>query len=180
MAEAKLVAGTSGLIPEGEGWFVVNVGDGQWRDSDEFGADCFFEGPNVEFGDLGINICVLSPGQPNCLYHRESVQEDFLVLAGECLLLVDGEERPLKAWDFFHCPPGVDHVFVGAGDGPCAVLMVGARREGIEIVYPVAEVAQRHGASVEAETPLPSEAYARYPAPRFERPAGWETLPWAN
>jgi uncharacterized cupin superfamily protein len=179
MAETQLVMGDSGLVPEGDGWFVVNVGKAQWRDSDEFGADCFFEGPNVEFEHLGINICVLHPGQPNCLYHRESLQEDFLVLAGECLLLVDGQERPLKAWDFFHCPPGVDHVFVGAGSGPSAVLMVGARREGGEIVYPVSEVAQRHGAGVEVETGMPAEAYASYPSPRFERPAGWETLPWA-
>jgi uncharacterized cupin superfamily protein len=179
MAETQLVPGDSGLVPGGEGWFVVNVGEAQWRASDYFGADCFFEGPNVEFGDLGVNICLLRPGQPNCLYHRESLQEDFLVLSGECLLLVDGQERPLKAWDFFHCPPGVDHVFVGAGNGPCAVLMVGARREGLEIVYPVSELAQRHGAGVEVETGVSDEAYARYPQPRFERPADWETMPWA-
>ena len=180
MVEARLIAGESGLVPAGEGWFVVNVGDAQWRDSDDFGADCFFEGPHVEFEQLGINISVLPPGRPNCLYHRESLQENFLVIAGECLLLVDGQERPLKARDYFHCSPGVDHVYLGAGTGPCAILMVGARREGGTVVYPVSEVARRHKAGVEVETPLPAEAYASYSKPRFERPAGWETLLWAR
>ena len=97
------------------------------------------------------------------------------MLVGECLLLVDGQERPLQAWDFVHCPPGVDHVFVGAGDGPCAILMVGARSDEEEVVYPVSELAQRHGVGVEVETDSPAEAYASYPPPRFERP--WDGTP---
>jgi len=104
---------------------------------------------------------VLSPGQPACLYHRETAQEDFLVLFGEALLLVEGEERPLKQWDFVHCPPGTDHVFVGAGEAPCAILAVGARAHQ-DLVYPVSELAARHGASAERETPDPKEAYAPF------------------
>jgi uncharacterized cupin superfamily protein len=87
-------------------WFVVNVRDARWRTHETFGASCRFEMPETPFEQLGINIRVLQPGQPNCLYHSESLQEDFLVLAGQCLLLVDGEERPLQAWDFVHCPAG--------------------------------------------------------------------------
>jgi uncharacterized cupin superfamily protein len=98
-------------------WFVVNVRDARWRRHETFGASCRFETPQTPFDQLGVNIRVLQPGEPNCLYHSENLQEDFLVLAGECLLLVDGEERPLQAWDFVHCPPGTEHVFVGAGDG---------------------------------------------------------------
>ena len=177
--EARLKEGGSGLVPKTEGWFVVNVRDTAWRDHETFGADCRFEGPDAGFTQLGINICVLQPGQPNCRYHRENLQEDFLVLSGECLVLVDGQERSLKAWDFVHCPPGVDHVFVGAGDGPCAILMTGARRDDEEIVYPVSELALRHGAGVEVETGSPDEAYAAFAAPTPGRPAGWETLPWA-
>jgi uncharacterized cupin superfamily protein len=159
--------------------FVVNVRDAQWGTHDTFGSACRFEPEPGAFEQLGINIRVLEPGQPNCLYHRENLQEDFLVLSGECLLLVDGEERPLKAWDFVHMPPDVDHVFVGAGDGPCAILMVGARSEDEELFYPVAEVAQRHGASAEKDTPSPEEAYAPFGERRSGRPAGWDKLPWA-
>src|SRR5581483_4008599 len=102
---------------------------------------------------------VLRPGQPSCMYHREEDQEDFLVLAGECILLVDGQERPLRQWDFVHCPPWTDHVFVGAGSGPCVLLAVGGRSSK-NVVYPVSELAARYGASVAVETSEPDEAYA--------------------
>ena len=161
------------------GWFVVNVRDTAWERHDTFGAGCGFQTPGASFEQLGINISVLQPGEPLCLYHRESNQEDFLVLLGECRLLVDGEERSLRAWDFFHCPPHVDHVFVGAGDGPCAILAVGARSAEEEIVYPVSELAARYGASVEVETPSPKEAYARYGQSVEGRPDCWDSLPWA-
>jgi uncharacterized cupin superfamily protein len=155
--EAPLVPSGSGLAPEGEGWFVVNAREASWLVGD-FGAYTRFEG-EARFRQLGINIGVLEPGQPACMYHREGDQEDFLVLSGECLLLVEGEERHLKQWDFFHSPAWTDHVFVGAGDGPCAILAVGARtRTGV--VYPVSELAARHGASVERETDSGKDAYA--------------------
>jgi uncharacterized cupin superfamily protein len=160
-------------------WFAVNVRDARWRRHDTFGSSCWFETPDTPFPEFGVNVRVLQPGQPNCLYHSESNQEDFLVLAGECLLLVDGEERPLRAWDFVHCPAGTEHVFVGAGDGPCAILMVGARQPDEKLFYPVSELAQRHGASAEQETASPEEAYARFERPTEGRPEGWERLPWA-
>jgi uncharacterized cupin superfamily protein len=158
--EAPLEKTESGLVPKGEGWFVVNAKEARWLEHKTFGSGTTFEG-DPEFEQIGINIGVLEPGQPACLYHRENAQEDFLVLWGECLLLVEGEERRLKAWDFVHCPPWTEHVFVGAGDGPCGILAVGARgRE--EIVYPVSELARRHGASAEQETPDPKQAYAPF------------------
>jgi len=161
-------------------WFVVNVRDARWRRHHAFGASCRFEDREKPFEQLGVNIRVLQPGEPNCLYHSESLQEDFLVLSGECLLLVDGEERPLQAWDFVHSPPGTEHVFVGAGDGPCAILMAGARSEDERLHYPVSEVARRHGASAERDTTDPEEAYAPFgPPPKEERPDRWDELPWA-
>jgi uncharacterized cupin superfamily protein len=178
--EAKLVETDGGLEPGGEGWFVVNVRDACWWRHDVFGAGCAFEGEDTApFQEIGINLSVLYPGRPNCMYHGESTQEDFLVLHGECLLLVEGQERRLRAWDFLHCPPWTEHVFVGAGEGPCVVLMVGARKEGSELRYPVAEVAQRYDASVEQETENAREAYARFPRSRRERldPQG---LPWGE
>jgi uncharacterized cupin superfamily protein len=117
--------------------------------------------------DTGVNIQVLQPGQPNCRYHSEPVQEDFLVLHGECTAIVAGEELRLGPWDFLHCPAGVEHVFVGAGDGPCAVLMIGSRRRD-EAHYPVNEVAARYDASVQVETDDPAEAYA-----------DWRREPWS-
>jgi uncharacterized cupin superfamily protein len=105
---------------------------------------------------------VLEPGQAACYYHGEDEQEDFLVLSGECLLLIEGQERRLGAWDFVHCPQWTEHVFVGAGDGLCAVLAVGTRSDG-DVIYPASELARRHRAGVEHETRAPEEAYAGVP-----------------
>ena len=137
MPEAWLDGSGSGLAPAGDGWFVVNVRDAEWVTSETFGAGCEFESREFPFPQLGINLSVLEPGEPNCLYHSESQQEAFLVLSGECRLLVDGVERLLQPWDFFHCPTGTEHVFVGAADGPCVILMVGARSEDEQLLYPV-------------------------------------------
>ncbi len=179
MAEAPLEDSGSGLIPVRDGWFVVNVRDAEWWTSERLGAVCGFENEKSRFPDLGINVAVLEPGKPNCLYHAESQQEAFLVLSGECRLLVDGEERLLRAWDFFHCPGGTEHVLVGAGDGPCVVLMTGPRAEGEHILYPVSELAARYGASVEEETDDPRQAYAAFERHQRTRPAYWNRLPWA-
>lgn len=160
--EARLVPSKAGLVPEGEGWFVVNAREARWKGSDGAGRYCQFEG-DVDFAEYGVNIHVLGPGEPNAMYHREDVQEDFLVLSGECLLLVEGQERRLSAWDFVHCPASTEHVFVGAGTGPCAILMIGSRREARDLVYPASELAQRHGAGVSVETTSPDEAYAGSP-----------------
>jgi uncharacterized cupin superfamily protein len=159
--EAKLVATENGLVPRGDGWFVVNAREARWIGSEELGKACTFEG-DVSFPELGINIGVLDPGQPACLYHGEDAQEDFLVLAGECLLLIEGEERRLKAWDFVHCPAWTEHVFVGAGSRPSVVLAVGARGGERGVRYPVAEVARRHGASVREEADNARDAYAHF------------------
>jgi uncharacterized cupin superfamily protein len=177
--EASLEQTGTGLRPTGEGWFVVSVRDARWMRHEVFGAGCPFGGPEAGFREFGINLRVLEPGQPNGLYHRESQQEDFLVLAGECTLLIEGEERLLRAWDFFHCPPDTEHIFVGAGSGPCVILMVGARSAQSQLFYPISELAQRYGAGVEQETNSPEEAYARFPEREAARPASWERLPWA-
>jgi len=161
MTGARLVAAeTGGLVPESDGWFVLNAKEARWLDG-SLGKYCGFEGKEPRFQQLGINLNVLAPGEPMTMYHRENAQEDFLVLAGECVLIVQGEERPLRQWDFFHCPPGVDHAIVGAGAGPSLVLAVGARTGGEEdgLVYPAEPVAQKHGAAVEQETSDPKDAY---------------------
>jgi len=177
--EARLEENESGLVPATEGWFVVNVREAAWLTHDVFGASCMFESPEVEFTEFGIRLCALEPGQPNGLYHAEETQEDFLVLAGECLLLVEGKERTLRAWDFVHCPPSTEHIFVGAGDGPCVILMAGTRRPGRPIVYPASDLARRHAAGVEVETAPPRDAYESYADERVERPKYWDALPWA-
>jgi uncharacterized cupin superfamily protein len=160
--EARLEQREAGLTPVTEGWFVVSVPEAAWVTSEALGDACVFEGDEVEFGDLGYTIAVLQPGQPGGRYHREANQEDFLVLAGECLLVIEGEERQLRQWDFVHCPPNTEHGFVGAGGGPCVIFMVGARAGWPDkgIVYPRSELALRHGIGAEQETSLPAEAYA--------------------
>ena len=159
-------------------WFVVNVRDAPWRSHDTFGSATRFESPEEPFPQFGINLRVLQPGQPNSLYHAESLQEDFLVLHGECRLLVEEEEHRLGPWDFVHCPQWTKHVFVGAGDGPCVILMAGARDPDERLLYPESELAGRYGASAESETTSPEEAYAPYPPPKEERPPDWDKLPW--
>jgi uncharacterized cupin superfamily protein len=158
--EAPLERTEHGLSPNGEGWFVLNAREAKWLDG-HFGAYTRFEGES-RFPKLGFNIGVLAPGQPACYYHGEDEQEDFLVLNGECLLLIEGEERRLRQWDFVHCPAWTEHVFVGAGDGPCAILAVGTR-VGEDVVYPRSGLALRHAAGVERETRKPDEAYAGLP-----------------
>jgi uncharacterized cupin superfamily protein len=140
-------------------WFVLNARDADWLDC-KFGKYCGFESDDARFPQLGINLNVLQPGQPMTMYHREGEQEDFLVLDGRCTLVVEGEERPLRRWDLFHCPPGVAHAIVGAGDGPSLVLAVGGRSGAKGLVYPADDAAARYGASVNVETTEPKEAYA--------------------
>ena len=156
MNEARLEDAGSGLAPVTEGWFVVNVRDAEWFSSETRGAACWFaneygESP-IEFAQFGINVTVLEPGQSR-VYHAEANQDDFLVLVGECRLLVEGEERLLRAWDFFHAHPWTEHAFVGAGDEPCVILMVGAHVSP-EVRYPVSDLAARYGASVEKGHPI--------------------------
>jgi uncharacterized cupin superfamily protein len=183
--EAKLEDSGSGLSPTSEGWFVVNVRDAMWLTSEKgekrpSGSECIFESPYAEFPQFGIRVHVLEPGESNGLYHAENQQEAFLMLSGECTLLVEGEERTLRPWDFVHTPAGTEHIFVGAGDGPCAILMVGARTAPWEVLYPASELAARHGASAAEETPDPDKAYVGFEPSRRERPSYWGRLPWAN
>jgi uncharacterized cupin superfamily protein len=183
--EAKLEDSGSGLSPTSEGWFVVNVRDATWLTSENgekqsSGSECSFESPYAEFPQFAIRLHVLEPGESNGLYHAENQQEVFLVLSGECRLLVEGEERLLGPWDFVHTPAGTEHIFVGAGDGPCVVLMAGGRTPPWQVVYPVSELAARYGASAKEETTDPDQAYAEFQLSRRERPSYWERLPWAT
>ena len=160
--EAKIEQTEAGAVVASPGWFVLNMADVAWtRDRTGRGGEWANPGPeDGEFEHYGIGIHVLHPGERNGLYHSESVQEDFLVISGECLLLVEEEERPLKAWDFVHCPPWTKHVIVASGSAPLVVLAVGARHEPEGLLYPVDETALKHGAGVSQETTDGDEAYA--------------------
>ena len=165
--ESELVSTEHGLVPKGQGWFVLNARETQWWERQGRGVLCEFEGAGFEgatdFLQLGINLTRLGPGEPMAMYHWEGDQEDFLVLAGEALLVIEGEERRLRRWDFVHCPPGTNHTIVGAGETPCLILAVGARSDSAEVhAYTVDDAALRHGAGVERETAEPREAYARF------------------
>jgi uncharacterized cupin superfamily protein len=145
------------------GWFVLNLGEAlAVRNEEKGGAAYPIEPQEHPFADVGVHVRVLWPGDPNGLYHSEGVQEGFLVLSGECTLVVEEQERALRQWDYVHCPAGTRHILVGAGAGPCAVLMLGARPDE-PIHYPVSDIAARHGASVASATSIPDEAYADWP-----------------
>jgi len=168
--ESKLETTEHGLVPTGGGWYVLNMRDAEWRHADGRGAVCViaddFEGWRRESDQLGVNPFVLGPGEPMAMYHWEADQEAFLVVSGEALLIVEGEERHLRAWDFVHCPPGTKHVIVGAGTGPCLVIAVGSRAHDGQpdaLGFPADDVAKRHGASVEKHTMDGGVAYSDLP-----------------
>jgi uncharacterized cupin superfamily protein len=169
--EASLEQTDAGLVPASAGWFVLNARDARWIRRDGRGHNAPLTGwtddeAETLFPQLGVALVVLPPGEPIGMYHWEADQEDFLVLSGEALLLVEGQERPLRQWDFVHCPPETQHMIVGAGDGPCVVLAVGAREHqtGAWGAYTVDDVALRHGVGLEQETDDSAVAYARFAA----------------
>ena len=168
--EAELERTEAGLVPAGAGWFVVNAREARWVHREGRGEALpltGWKGDEEEwFPQLGVNLVVLAPGDVMSMYHWETDQEDFLVLSGEALLIVEGEERPLRSWDFVHCPPHASHTITGAGSGPCAILAVGSRehQSGADWgAYPADEAASRRGAGVGEDTADPKVAYARFP-----------------
>jgi uncharacterized cupin superfamily protein len=160
-------------LPGVSDWFIVNIADAPGTRNDKTGACVPFERPDQRFEEFGINVQIVWPGQPNCAYHGENMQEDFLILFGDCVAIVEDQERPMKQWDFLHCPPMTRHVFVGAGDGPCAILMAGSRRPDEVLDYAASEVAGRYGATATTPTDTPREAYADWPD---DEPV--ERVPW--
>jgi uncharacterized cupin superfamily protein len=157
-------------------WFVANARELSWRDRGPRGFVASFDTEDNEFPQYGVNLFVLGPGQPMSMYHWEADQEDFLVLSGEALLIVEGEERPLRAWDLAHTPARVPHTIVGAGEGPCVVLAIGARQhQGGDDWggYPLDETAAKHDAAAPHETTSGEEAYARFPQSQPTEYGGW-------
>jgi uncharacterized cupin superfamily protein len=175
--EATVRDTDTGKVVEGEGWFVLNLAEASWERDPDVGVWCALESDDAPFPHYGLNVHVVMPGQPNGLYHSETNQEGFLVLAGECIAIVEGQERHLRQWDYLHCPPGTYHIAVGAGAGPCAILMTGARHADRVIHYPVDEVAARHGASAPRETNSPREAYADHARTATRVRAPWPPDP---
>jgi uncharacterized cupin superfamily protein len=187
ITEARLERIASGLVPVTPGWFVVNTADAAWVENESYGGVCIFESDHVflqgrpdlteyEKPEAGFTIRVLPPGRPSGLYHAEAVQEDFLVLMGECVLVIEDQERHLRAWDFVHCPPRTGHTFIAKGTGPCVILATGNRRDDHELVCPLSEVALRYDAGSEVDTTEP-ERRGRW---EVRRPEHWDELPWAD
>jgi uncharacterized cupin superfamily protein len=173
--EAPMTDTPGGRMPAGPGWFVLNLADARGVHVPGSGTYLPLENREHAFEDFGINVHVLEPGERATLYHEEPAQEGFLVLAGECLALIEEQERVLRAWDFFHCAPETRHSFIGAGDGPCVIVMVGSRRLGGVATYPASEVAARHGVSARETTGDDEAAYrgAGWSEERIETPGLW-------
>jgi uncharacterized cupin superfamily protein len=174
MGEAPIADTPSGRVVESDGWFVLNAAEAAWDTMPGVGAWCGFEAAGgSERRQYGVGVHVLWPGQVNGKYHWESDQEGFLVLSGECVAIVEGQERRMRQWDYLHCPPGTEHILAGAGDGPCAIFMIGARSPEKRVRYTVSDVAARHGASVSEETGDSEEAYADSPRDVTRIAAPW-------
>ena len=188
--EARLEDVGTGLAPVTPGWFVVNAGDAAWVRNAGLASRCVFESnraccsqrPDLEeqrFDEVGITLSALEPGKPSGLYHAESAQEDFLVLAGECLLVIEDQERRLRAWD--PCLPGGDQPRLRRR-GRRPVRDPDDRRAppGPDDRVPRSERALQHGAGVETATDSPAKAYAPLPPWGLARPDAWAELPWAR
>jgi uncharacterized cupin superfamily protein len=172
--EDPMADGQYGRRAAADGWFILNLADSHGMGNDRMGTFSAFESPDHPQPHFGIGVHILWPGQPDGLYHEEDNQEFFLVLSGECIVLVEEQERPMRQWDCFYSPPNTRHILVGAGDGPCALLMAGARRPDARIHYPLSELAARYGASAVEPTDSAREAY---PAAGFPRPVD-RPFPW--
>jgi uncharacterized cupin superfamily protein len=172
MHEATIEETETGRLPADDGWFILNLAEIGWETHAGGGTWCGFESPAAPSPTLGIGVHVLWPGDRPGFYHAESDQEGFLVLSGECLAIVEGQERRMGPWDYLHCPPGTAHITIGAGDGPCALLMVGTRSPDHTTRYLVDPTAARHGAAVVVETDSAREAYAQRP-PITRAPSPW-------
>jgi uncharacterized cupin superfamily protein len=148
-----------------EPWFVANATETPWKAAPGWGRFVRFEPEGTRFRDYGYNITVLEPGERSTMYHGEGGQEDFLVLAGTCTAIVEGERVELRAWDVLHCPAWTRHAFANTSGEPCAILMIGARRDGAEtdVEYPVDPQAIALGAGVEVHTTESDAAYAGTP-----------------
>lgn len=183
VAEAPLERTDAGLVPSGPGWFVLNAREARWIHREGRGDSVPLTGwtafeAETYFPQLGVNVFVLGPGEPIGMYHWEADQESYLVVSGAALLLVEGEERPLRAWDFVHLPPGTEHMVLGAGEGPCTIVATSSREHqtGAWGAYVPDEAARRHGVSVEEETSDAEAAYARFP-PSLPAPYRESLLP---
>ena len=183
--EARFERVASGLAPVTPGWFIVNTADAAWTNHDWYGGVCIFESDDFVLRgrpdlteyikpNAGFTIRVVPAGQPSSLYHAESVEEDFLILMGECVLIIEDQERRLQAWDFVHCPPMTAHTFVNTGSGPCVIVATGNRRDDLERIYPASEIAARYGAG----SPVKTENPERRGVWEVKRPSVWEELPW--
>ena len=175
--EGRLKQTEAGLVADGPGWFVMNAREARWFDKpgqgwsvpltgyDEYEAETFFP-------MLGMAIRVMQPGEPSGTYHWETEAEDFLVLHGEGVLIVEGQERPLKQWDFVHCPPETKHAFAGAGNGPCVLLCASSRqfqKDGPWGFSCFDETAAKYNAASPEDTQDNEIADARFPPPSEAR-----------
>ena len=158
MDESEIESTPEGRVPVGGGWFILNLGEMAWETAAGFGTWRGFD-LDPEAPRMGLHIHVFQPGEANGYYHAEDAQEGFLVLSGECLAIVENEERRMRQWDYFHSPPGTEHITVGAGDGPCAILMFGSPDPSRAVSWIANEIAAKYGVSVERTTSVGSEVY---------------------
>jgi uncharacterized cupin superfamily protein len=164
--EAEIEETAEGRVARGDGWFILNLGQMAWQTVPGFGSWCSFDAPNKNADEpgIGVHVHVLMPGEPNGYYHAEAAQEGFVVLSGECVAVVEGQERVMRQWDYLHSPPGTAHITVGAGTGPCAILMFGSPDSSRKVEWIADTVAAKHGASVSRTTGRASEAYEDAPS----------------
>jgi uncharacterized cupin superfamily protein len=177
--EARIEETEVGRVPADDGWYILNLSEIRWATVPGGGTWCGFGSPDHPSDRIGIGVHILWPGDAPGFYHEEDDLEGFLVLSGECIAIVEGQERRMGPWDYLHSPSGTRHIMVGAGDGPCAILMYGTRHEDATILYPVDAAAAKHGWSVATETDSPDEAYKdRPPIERVRSP--WPLEPPAG
>jgi uncharacterized cupin superfamily protein len=163
--EARIERTPEGQVAVDGGWFILNLGEMAWETVPGFGVWCGFDGPESQTSTrrVGVHIHVLKPGEANGYYHAEAEQEGFVVLSGECVAVVEGQERRMRRWDYLHSPAGTRHITIGAGEEPCAILMFGSPDPSRKVEWIADENAAKYGASVAYTTDRDTEAYGELP-----------------
>lgn len=165
MRKAQIETTPEGQVPVDGGWFVLNLGELAWEAAPGFGTWRDFNPPGADpdAPGIGVHVHVFQPGESNGYYHAEDAQEGFLVLSGECVAVIEGAEHRMRQWDYFHSPPGTAHITVGAGDGPCAILMFGSPDPRRPVTWIANDTAAKYGASVARTTNRDTEVYGDLP-----------------
>lgn len=97
---------------------------------------------------FGVNLTRLPPGAASALRHAHEKQDEFVyILEGECVLVTDAGESPMRAGMCagFRAGTGDAHHLVNRGAADCLYLEIGDRTLFEHVTYPDDDLMIRPG-----------------------------------